>query len=79
MTKNFTKKRCENSISCISTISLRANKALASWGIEGRVPFLDKELMDVAMSINPKDKDAKPERELEKWVLRKAFENLLPE
>ena len=57
---------------------LRANKALASWGIEGRVPFLDKEFMDVAMSINPKDKMITEER-MEKWVLRKAFEDLLPE
>ncbi len=56
---------------------LRANKALASWGIEGRVPFLDKEFMDVAMSINPKDKMITEER-MEKWVLRKAFEDLLP-
>jgi asparagine synthase (glutamine-hydrolysing) len=36
---------------------LRANKSLAAWGIEGRVPFLDKEFMDVAMRINPKDKN----------------------
>ncbi len=35
---------------------LRANKSLAAWGIEGRVPFLDKEFLDVAMRINPKDK-----------------------
>ena len=56
---------------------LRANKALASWGIEGRVPFLDKEFMDVAMSINPSDKMINNER-MEKWVLRKAFEDLLP-
>ena len=56
---------------------LRANKALAAWGIEGRVPFLDKEFMDVAMSINPKDKMISEQR-MEKWVLRKAFEDLLP-
>ena len=56
---------------------LRANKALAAWGIEGRVPFLDKEFMDIAMSINPKDKMISEER-MEKWVLRKAFEHLLP-
>tara|TARA_B100001287_G_scaffold12448_1_gene9351 strand:+ start:1425 stop:3083 length:1659 start_codon:yes stop_codon:yes gene_type:complete len=56
---------------------LRANKALAAWGIEGRVPFLDKEFMDVAMSINPSDKMIK-EGKMEKWVLRKAFEELLP-
>lgn len=57
---------------------LRANKSLASWGIEGRVPFLDKEFMDVAMRINPQDKMINGER-MEKWVVRKAFENMLPE
>ncbi len=57
---------------------LRANKALAAWGIEGRVPFLDKEFMDVAMSINPQDKMINGER-MEKWVVRKAFESYLPE
>ncbi|MGY8885814.1 MAG: asparagine synthase B [Flavobacteriales bacterium] len=56
---------------------LRANKSLASWGIEGRVPFLDKEFMDVAMRINPEDKMINGER-MEKWVLRKAFEDMLP-
>ncbi len=58
---------------------LRANKSLAAWGIEGRVPFLDKEFMDVAMRINPQDKMITKERKMEKWVLRKAFEDLLPE
>ncbi len=57
---------------------LRANKSLAAWGIEGRVPFLDKEFMDVAMQINPKDKMITGER-MEKWVVRKAFEDYLPE
>ncbi len=57
---------------------LRANKSLASWGIEGRVPFLDKEFMDVAMRINPQDKMINGER-MEKWVIRKAFETYLPE
>ena len=57
---------------------LRANKSLAAWGIEGRVPFLDKEFMDVAMRINPQDKMVNGER-MEKWVLRKAFEDMLPE
>ena len=57
---------------------LRANKSLASWGIEGRVPFLDKEFMDVAMRINPEDKMINGER-MEKWVVRKAFESYLPE
>jgi asparagine synthase (glutamine-hydrolysing) len=57
---------------------LRANKSLAAWGIEGRVPFLDKEFMDVAMRINPQDKMINGER-MEKWVVRKAFEDYLPE
>ncbi len=57
---------------------LRANKSLASWGVEGRVPFLDKEFMDVAMRLNPEEKMAKDGR-MEKWILRKAFEDMLPE
>jgi len=57
---------------------LRANKSLAAWGIEGRVPFLDKEFIDVAMRLNPKDKMITPDK-MEKWVLRKAFEKYLPE
>lgn len=57
---------------------LRANKSLAAWGIEGRVPFLDKEFMDVAMRLNPEDKLITSER-MEKWVVRKAFEDYLPE
>lgn len=56
---------------------LRANKSLMAWGIEGRVPFLDKEFLDVAMRINPKDKMITPEK-MEKWILRKAFEDYLP-
>jgi len=58
---------------------LRANKSLASWGVEGRVPFLDKEFMDVAMRLNPKDKMAGSNGKMEKWILRKAFESYLPE
>jgi asparagine synthase (glutamine-hydrolysing) len=58
---------------------LRANKSLAAWGIEGRVPFLDKEFMDVAMRINPQDKMINKEHPMEKWVVRKAFEDMLPE
>ena len=58
---------------------LRANKSLASWGVEGRVPFLDKEFMDVAMRLNPKDKMCGLNGKMEKWILRKAFESYLPE
>lgn len=57
---------------------LRANKALSAWGVEGRVPFLDKNFMDVAMELNPEDKMAK-DGKMEKHILRKAFEAYLPE
>ncbi|RIH66747.1 asparagine synthase B [Mariniphaga sediminis] len=57
---------------------LRANKSLASWGVEGRVPFLDKEFVDVAMRFNTETKMAKNGR-IEKWCLRKGFEKYLPE
>ena len=56
---------------------LRANKSMAAWGVEARVPFLDKEFMDVAMSLNPAAKMAGPGR-MEKQILREAFEDLLP-
>jgi asparagine synthase (glutamine-hydrolysing) len=56
---------------------LRANKSLAAWGVEGRVPFLDKEFMDVAMRLNPADKMC-GNGKIEKHILRKAFEDLLP-
>ena len=57
---------------------LRANKSLAAWGVEGRVPFLDKEFIDVAMTLNPKDKMINNQR-MEKWILRKAFQDYLPD
>lgn len=56
---------------------LRANKSLSAWGVEGRVPFLDKEFLDVAMRINPGDKMV-GNGHIEKWVVRKAFESYLP-
>ncbi|ULQ60533.1 asparagine synthase B [Brucepastera parasyntrophica] len=57
---------------------LRANKSLAAWGVEGRVPFLDKEFIDTAMNLNPADKMSGNGR-IEKWVLREAFKDMLPE
>ncbi|MDB9786935.1 asparagine synthase B [Bacteriovoracaceae bacterium] len=56
---------------------LRANKSMSSWGVEARVPFLDKEFLDVSMTIDPKEKMITPEKK-EKYILRKAFEDLLP-
>lgn len=55
---------------------LRANKAMAAWGVEARVPFLDKEFMDIAMSIDPAAK--MPQGGIEKRILREAFEDMLP-
>ncbi len=57
---------------------LRANKSLAAWGVEGRVPFLDKEFLDVAMSIPPEYKMC-PGKTIEKKVVRDAFADMLPE
>lgn len=57
---------------------LRANKSLMAWGVEGRVPFLDKEFLDVAMRIDAEQKMSK-DGKIEKWIVRKAFEELLPE
>lgn len=57
---------------------LRANKSLSAWGVEGRVPFLDKEFLDVAMSLCPEDKMC-PGKEIEKRLVREAFADMLPE
>ena len=57
---------------------LRANKSLAAWGVEGRVPFLDKEFLDVAMRLNPEAKMC-PGKTIEKRLVREAFADMLPE
>ena len=57
---------------------LRANKSLSAWGVEGRVPFLDKEFLDVAMRTNPEAKMC-PGTTIEKKIVREAFADLLPE
>lgn len=57
---------------------LRANKSLAAWGIEGRVPFLDVEFLDVAMRQNPAAKMC-PGKKIEKQIVREAFADMLPE
>ena len=56
---------------------LRANKSLAAWGVEGRVPFLDKEFLDVAMRLNPQLKMC-PGQTVEKKIVREAFAHMLP-
>lgn len=57
---------------------LRANKSMAAWGVETRVPFLDKEFIDIAMQLNPAAKMVTKDK-MEKWVVRKAFEDYLPD
>ena len=57
---------------------LRANKSLSAWGVEGRVPFLDKEFLDVAMRTNPEAKMC-PGSTMEKRIVREAFADMLPE
>ncbi len=56
---------------------LRANKSLSAWGVEGRVPFLDKEFLDVAMRTNPEAKMC-PGTTMEKRIVREAFASMLP-
>ena len=56
---------------------LRANKSLSAWGVEGRVPFLDKEFLDVAMRLNPEAKMC-PGSVVEKKIVREAFQDMLP-
>ena len=57
---------------------LRANKSLSAWGVEGRVPFLDRDFLDIAMRLNPQAKMC-PGNVIEKKVLRQAFADMLPE
>jgi len=57
---------------------LRANKSMAAWGVEARVPFLDREFLDVAMRLNPEDKRVK-DGKMEKHILREIFSDYLPE
>lgn len=57
---------------------LRANKSLSAWGVEGRVPFLDKDFLDVAMRLNPEAKMC-PGHTIEKKIVREAFADMLPE
>ena len=56
---------------------LRANNSLSAWGVEGRVPFLDKEFLDVAMRTNPEAKMC-PGTTMEKKIVREAFADMLP-
>lgn len=57
---------------------LRANKSMAAWGIEARVPFLDREFLDVAMGFDSGEKMITDGR-MEKHVLRQAFDGYLPD
>ena len=72
----------EENVRKLGTLSkydcLRANKAMAAWGVEARVPFLDKEFLDIAMGFDPAAKMC-PGKEVEKFALRKAFEGWLPD
>jgi asparagine synthase (glutamine-hydrolysing) len=56
---------------------LRANKSMASWGVEARVPFLDREFLDIAMTLNPADK-LSGNGKMEKQILRDTFADYLP-
>ena len=72
----------EENVRKINTLHMfdcaRANKAMSAWGIEARVPFLDKSFLDVAMRINPKDKMCGSNGKIEKHILRECFSSYLP-
>eukprot|EP00922_Rhytidocystis_sp_ex-Travisia-forbesii_P033480 GHVS01049741.1.p1 GENE.GHVS01049741.1~~GHVS01049741.1.p1 ORF type:complete len:478 (-),score=40.05 GHVS01049741.1:806-2239(-) len=57
---------------------LRANKSTMAFGVEARVPFLDKEFLDVAMTVDPQEKMCIPGERIEKWMLRAAFDGYIP-
>ncbi|OAY74330.1 Asparagine synthetase (glutamine-hydrolyzing) [Ananas comosus] len=74
--KEFHEETCRKIKALHQYDCLRANKATSAWGLEARVPFLDKEFIDVAMSIDPECNMIKPDlQHIEKWVLRKAFDD----
>ena len=58
---------------------LRANKAMAGWGVEARVPFLAREVLDLVMAIDPADKMCNPESRIEKYILRQTFDGFIPD
>jgi asparagine synthase (glutamine-hydrolysing) len=74
--EEFHKETCRKVKALHQYDCLRANKATSAWGLEVRVPFLDKEFIDVAMSMDPEWKLYDPEQgRIEKWVMRKAFDD----
>ncbi|KAK4351597.1 hypothetical protein RND71_030910 [Anisodus tanguticus] len=74
--EEFHKETCRKIKALHQYDCLRANKATSAWGLEARVPFLDKEFINVAMSIDPESKMIKHDQgRIEKWVLRKAFDD----
>ncbi|KAL8140930.1 hypothetical protein V2J09_006951 [Rumex salicifolius] len=74
--EEFHRKTCHKIKALHQYDCLRANKATSAWGLEARVPFLDKKFIDCAMSIDPEWKMIKPDQEhIEKWVLRNAFDD----
>ncbi len=61
---------------------LRANKASAAWGVEARVPFLDREFLEVAMMLAPELKiprNARRDKPIDNRLLRQAFDGPLPD
>ena len=73
-----TRRRCASSTNLHLYDCLRANKSMAAWGVEARVPFLDREFLDVAMAIDAGRQDVR-RRGIEKQVLREAFAGALPD
>ncbi|XP_024524654.1 asparagine synthetase [glutamine-hydrolyzing] 2 [Selaginella moellendorffii] len=73
--EEFHRETCRKIKSLYLYDCLRANKATSAWGVEARVPFLDKEFVDIAMSIDPSEKMIRPGERIEKWIMRRAFDD----
>jgi asparagine synthase (glutamine-hydrolysing) len=73
-TEDFQKETIERVQKLFTADLLRADKSTMAHGLEARVPFLDKQFLDVAMLMNPEDKQPKTYEGREKYILRKAFD-----
>jgi asparagine synthase (glutamine-hydrolysing) len=73
-TIDFQKETIERVQKLFTADLLRADKSTMANGLEVRVPFLDKAFLDTAMLINGEEKQPKTHDDIEKYILRKAFD-----
>ena len=73
-TEEFQKETIERVQKLFTADLLRADKSTMAHGLEARVPFLDKNFLDVSMLIRAEEKQPKTYGGVEKYILRKAFD-----